>query len=643
MDKPGGSIRMLVCLFAGLVILPRAIAAQQPGSVPPGAPPRPGGEQVWYMLGRVVTFAGAPVLGAKVAVYLDSQAAPILKSETSYNGEFDISLHVELNQGHRVKAIATKAGYARGMEVVDVATERKLDSLDVVLRETEEDSEQLPFASLISNVSGRLMEAPGPSPLESERSKSLGHAKDLLDSHDSNGAMEFLAKALAGEPKSLEHRTLLAVAMLEAGSWSGATRLLKETADLNAALEPGSRRSEPNMILGVLECWRGNPENASGLFLKALEVDSKNPLLLQELGRSYLLQQNWSGADDSLARAIQAGASPEAHLMRAEALLSEAKPGEAQAEMQTYLGGRKPKELPLSVRLYWMKLGDRIKLETESNTTVSKSLVKDTPEELFLALPELNGVELAKSQAQLQSILQEVGDRVEAFFRDFHNTISKEEIRQEALRRNGKVGSSLNRNFQYLLLTWPDSSQPTLNEYRTETRSVTLPFGTREEDFMLTRGFASAAVYFLPAYQKEATFAYLGDQRMDGHQTHVIIFAQRPEIARLMGEFKAGQTAATSLSQGVAWVDRDTSQIIRMRTELLYPIPAARLERETTEIHYMEVNFKDASLSFWLPRDVVVTVDWKGKLLRNRHTYSDFHLFTAKSRIIATPAPPAGP
>ncbi|PYV33628.1 MAG: hypothetical protein DMG22_09355 [Acidobacteria bacterium] len=72
------------------------------------------------------------------------------------------------------------------------------------------------------------------------------------------------------EPNCLEFRTLHGLAMLEAGSWSGAIRQLAETAAMNASLEARGRRSEPDLVLGVLQCWRGNPQKAEELFLQAL-------------------------------------------------------------------------------------------------------------------------------------------------------------------------------------------------------------------------------------------------------------------------------------------------------------------------------------------------------------------------------------
>src|SRR2546426_8409480 len=44
---------------------------------------------------------------------------------------------------------------------------------------------------------------------------------------------------------------------------------------LNASAAQRTRRSEPNLILGVLECWRGNPQTAAKFFLQALDTRSE--------------------------------------------------------------------------------------------------------------------------------------------------------------------------------------------------------------------------------------------------------------------------------------------------------------------------------------------------------------------------------
>ncbi len=80
-------------------------------------------------------------------------------------------------------------------------------------------------------------------------------------------------------------------------------------------------------------------------------------------------------------------------------------------------------------------------------------------------------------------------------------------------------------------------------------------------------------------------------------------------------------------SQGVAWIDTATYQIIRLHTDLLAPLPELRLEKETVNIDFNEVHFKSLKGALWLPEEATVTLDWNGKRLRNRHEYSDFKIF----------------
>jgi hypothetical protein len=124
----------------------------------------------------------------------------------------------------------------------------------------------------------------------------------------------------------------------------------------------------------------------------------------------------------------------------------------------------------------------------------------------------------------------------------------------------------------------------------------------------------------------------------------------------------------------VAWIDRTTYQIIRMRMDLLAPRPEAGLDEETTDITYREVRFPEMpGTALWLPQEVTVTIDWEGKIkvvskvvspdlpgrdniisrqaasvppdvhntalwehrvFLNTHRYSDYKLFSSKSRLV---------
>src|SRR5208337_3679007 len=177
-------------------------------------------------------------------------------------------------------------------------------------------------------------------------------------------------------------------------------------------------------------------------------------------------------------------------------------------------------------------------------------------------------------------------------FANFPNTSSLEKIHQEKLQHKQKAGATLDQKFRYLCFTPAEDWGPDFNEYRTDLSGRQASPEGLADGFMLTSGFASAALVFHPRYQSQADFRYLGRQRVNGRDAYVIAFAQLPTKAKLNGAFKHGQTSVTTFSQGLAWIDSQSYQITHLRTDLLKPLPEINLERETTEIAFSEVHFK---------------------------------------------------
>ena len=141
---------------------------------------------------------------------------------------------------------------------------------------------------------------------------------------------------------------------------------------------------------------------------------------------------------------------------------------------------------------------------------------------------------------------------------------------------------------------------------------------------MLTEGFVSAPLVFHPAYQAGGTFVLLGSQMVKGRKTFVIAYAQIPEKTSLYGTFTYGHTTRMTYTQGLAWIDGENYQIVRIASDLLRPLPEVRLQKETTDITFSEAQFKQVTQKFWLPAAVAVTLDWNGRTYRNVHAYSDF-------------------
>ncbi|MGD0012408.1 MAG: hypothetical protein ABSE93_28190 [Terriglobia bacterium] len=623
-------------LCAAVCLLPMSAIAQQTGPLLVGDVNDMRNlygivQKRWVVAGKVTTLRGDPVAGARVDVEPTSASGQFRTLVTDFQGQFqtDYFLNAELVKEFSVDLKVTKKGFRKAHAFIDFGSSDKFYLLPITLRDPEEDPSLISQADLISGLAPRLKKLGASEGLSAAAEKDYARGvEEFLDRSHSDRALPSFSKVTRHDPSCVQCRAMLALAQLDSGDWGGAYRNLSQAINKILA-DPSVGRPEPLLVYGVMESWRQQPTNAAGYFAEALKYAPRDPLALQELGCSQLLLQNWGPAEQHLSKAIAAGAGPEARLLRVEALLGADQFQAASTEMTRYLDGRDLKKMPIQVRQVWAQIENRKKVEAAYVKAKPKG--DQAIDYLHRPPPDLTGLEPATDQGQLDSILSAVGKTVAEFFRNFPNTSSLEQIHEEKLRRKQKVSATLDQKFRYLCFTPAGDWGPGFYEYRADLLGIqTLPQGL-QEGFMLTSGFASASLLFHPKYQSQATFRYLGRQKVNGRDTHVIAFAQQPGKARLNGAFKSGQISMTTLSQGLAWIDSQSYQITRLRTDLLNPLPGVNLERETTEIAFGEVHFKGLAEGFWLPQQVTVTVDWNGKHLRNEHRYSDFKVFNVEA------------
>jgi len=580
----------------------------------------------WIVAGKVTNLHGDPVGGVKVTVE-PSESGEFRTIQTNLQGEFrtEYLLNADLVKEFTVSLTVTKKGFLKAHQVVKFANPDHPWLIPVTLRDPNQDPDLLSQADLIAALHPKL-KALGPSDGLSDKSEK-DYTRGLMEYFERNRpdhALPFFTKVADREPSCIGCRTMLALAELDSWDWDGATRNLTQALE-EGRNDPKRVRPEPAVALGVMESWRHELERSVGFLAEALKYAPKDPLALQELGRAELLLQNWATANAYLDNAVADGASPEARLLRVQALLNVGQSDAANKEMARYLNGHDVKLMPLRVREIWAQVENRKTVET--TYAKLKTEVDEPIDYLRRTTPELKGLESDEDQKQLDPILTAVGKNVWEFFRNFPNTTSLEEIHQEKLKGNGRGGERQDQKFHYLCVTPAQAWGPGFSEYRANLSGDAGQPGGLTEGFMLTSGFASASLIFHPVYQSEATFRYLGRQKVNGRDTHVVAFAQRPTHAHLYGSFKEGQIQVTTFTQGLAWIDSQNYQIVRLRTDLLKPLPEVALKRQTTQIDFSEVHFKSLPEGFWLPREVAVTVDWHGRVLRNDHEYSDFKVF----------------
>lgn len=622
---------VLILLVTGCA-LPASLIGQQQGGGNLGPGNRISGlllegraHKSWDIVGKVVTLQGDPVFGARVeAEALSPTKRQSITTDQVGNFETSFQLNMARSAGLQLRLTVQKKGFLTAHALIEFGASGADRTLRVTLLPAHPEEGFLSQKDLVASLAPRLKEL-GPSDGLSDRAKKDYDqaVTDFLNRDDPEQAVELLAKVIQRNSACPKCRTLLALAELQAGDLEGAVR--DATAAASQAQKDAKRQSpEASVLLGVIASWKYDPSGAAEYFAQALATSPGDALALQEMGRAQLDNRDSTSAETSLSKALTAGAGPEARLLHAKALLGEGKTDAANAEFTRYLGDRNLKDMPLRVRMVWDGIQDQknLKAAYRESAKAPKSL-----DYLHGNFPELTGLQPAKSQEPLENILKLAGENVREFFQDFQNTSSLEQVHEEQRNQRGKVNNKLDQKYRYLCLLLGEDKPPFFEEYRRDLNAGRGQEYALDHGFMLTAGFASASLNFHPAFQSQSTFRYIGRQKIDGRETYVVAFAQEPLKTRLSGGFKYGGKSAATYTQGLAWIDAQDYQIIRLRTDLLKPLKEVRLERQTTQIEYQKVHFKSSHQGFWLPRQVAVTVDWNGRVLHNEHRYSDFELF----------------
>jgi len=277
-----------------------------------------------------------------------------------------------------------------------------------------------------------------------------------------------------------------------------------------------------------------------------------------------------------------------------------------------------------------------------------------TIQELQITVPELKGLKPSADQEKLAALLEKVGAKTLDIMRNTPNLISKETIVDSAQ----KAGAT-RHEYDYLILPHIDGTMVRLDEFRLDLKSgekfeadegimtesslrsdlerVNNEVATSKGYRPLTQGFAISWVSFYPSNRRRTTYRYLGEQKRDGHRTLVLAFAQKPALVLVPAIFRYQDKTASMYLQGIAWIDPSDFRILRLRTDLLTPVPEVSLQRLTADIQFGLTRVEQVASPLPLPREVTITAVVGGSTLSENHEYSKYRLFRAQSRVVALP------
>jgi hypothetical protein len=234
----------------------------------------------------------------------------------------------------------------------------------------------------------------------------------------------------------------------------------------------------------------------------------------------------------------------------------------------------------------------------------------------------------ADSSCRLDELLPRVTAHVKEFVENVNRFSATEALESEQFDRQGKLKVKAESKSNYVATVqegrkgvyWVD-------EYRNET------VGTSDIHWGVaaTGAAPGLALIFHASHVGEFNMTCEGLAEWQGHAVWHVSFEQRRDRPATLCTLRVHGAYFDLQLKGFALIDADNYQIRHIETDLLQPITEVRLDVDHKSVDYTSVAFSDRDMSVWLPQVAEITVDFKGKRLVERHTYSNYTLFLVET------------
>ena len=245
---------------------------------------------------------------------------------------------------------------------------------------------------------------------------------------------------------------------------------------------------------------------------------------------------------------------------------------------------------------------------------------------------------VAGPPCQIQDVLPKVAMHVKELVEGMNEFTATESLRREKLDPDGKPRlMSRSRSDYVVTIQNLGAGNYTVSEYRHITEGTRNPEGGLSSD-----GTPALAMIFHPTHLEEFDMTCGNLVDLHGKDAWEIHFRQRMDRPATIGTFADGHRQYALLLSGTAWVDSSSYQLVHLETDIVQPIPEAKLDFLHQSVAYSAVSFAGHQKTLWLPKTAVVTVEFGGQLLREQRSYSDFQLFAVDTgqKINAPKEPP---
>jgi len=228
----------------------------------------------------------------------------------------------------------------------------------------------------------------------------------------------------------------------------------------------------------------------------------------------------------------------------------------------------------------------------------------------------------------LPQILRRAGDRVLEFVQNVDRFTATESLSHHTLNEFGLAVRSEKMKFNYLVSI--QEIKPgvfDVQEYRDGlTTNDIFP------EHVATRGTVAMVFVFHPNYVGDFDFRCEGRAHQGNQQAWQVHFSQKADHASRLRSYRLGTQYFRVGIKGRAWISTESSQVLRMETDLVSKVPEIRLHAEHQDILYGPVPFQKKNLELWLPLATETYLDFNGHRIHRRQDLSNYLLFWVDDR-----------
>jgi len=230
----------------------------------------------------------------------------------------------------------------------------------------------------------------------------------------------------------------------------------------------------------------------------------------------------------------------------------------------------------------------------------------------------------------LDEVLQNAGKRLQELLKNVDRFTATELVTEESINKWGMPSFPEKAQFDYIV-SMEETRRGALSveEYR-ERRAASKGF----PEAVMTTGLPALVVIFHPIYAGNYEMTCEGLAQSNGGLAWQVHFRQRPDKPNTIRSYRIGlqgQGYPVAL-KGRAWIAADSYQIVRLESSMVAPMPQIRLAAEHVNIVYAPVQFRQGALEMWLPANVEMYYDWKGRRVHRQHKFSNYLVFSVDDK-----------